>query len=217
MKEIVTYLQSISPMSTTISPLPNRYSRLDDTISLFHKTLNSWNSETFIDDFDTISSHELQTNTLKLRTIVRLKNFKDTENYQPIMNLPSDDSDLLVHHDKEHMKFAKVILHVTNSDIVAVRSRCHINEIHLNSLKKTLSFNGFERAFTFAMCFSMTDLTQFDKKEHLQVENIIILITNLVSSDILIDVTETIVDHNNDIPNAILDNDLSSFFEHSIR
>ena len=60
-----------------------------------------------------------------------------------------------------------MILHVVdlgNVGISAVRSGCHGNDIHLDSSKESLSFDGFERVFARAVGLRMIDFTRLDKK-----------------------------------------------------
>ena len=132
---------------------------LDYIIRLFHKALNTRSSRAIIDDFDIVSSYELQTNFFEFRIIIRLKNLKDIEYCYSMINVINNKENLLVFHSKEHIKLAEVIFHVTDSFVFAVRSRRHIDEIDLHPLKKTCNNNEFERAFELIESLAIIDLT----------------------------------------------------------
>ena len=124
-------------MRTTVCPLPTGDPGLDGTIRLFDKALGTRSPRTAIDDFDTVSSHELQANSFELTTIIRLEDLKDTEYCYLMVDIVSNGRGLFILHTKEHIEFAKVVFHVTDLFVFAVRSGRYINEIDLHPLKET--------------------------------------------------------------------------------
>ena len=180
-----TYLQSIYPVRTTIGPLPCGDPGLDSTIRLFNEALGTRSPRATINDFDTVSSHELQANSFELPTIIRLEDLKDTEHRYPMVDIVSNRRSFLILHSKEHMELAEVVFHMTDPFVFAVRSGRHINEIDLHPLKETRDNNGFERSFRLTMGLAMTDLTQLDKEIDLLGRDTIVLIVDLGGSSIL--------------------------------
>ena len=179
------YLQCIYPISTTVYPLPVGDLDLDYTIRLFHKALGTRSPRATIDNFDTVSSHELQANSFKLPTIIRLEDLKDTEYCYPMVDIVGNRRGFLIPHTKEHMEFAEVVFHVTDPFVFAVRGGRHINEIDLHPLKEAYNNNRFERAFGLAVGLAMTDLTQFDKEIDLLGRDTIVFVVDLGGSSIL--------------------------------
>ena len=137
-------------MTTTICPLPAGDPGLNGTIRLLYKALGTRSPRAAIDDFDTVSSHELQANSFELTTIVRLEDLKDTECCYPMVDIVGNGRGLFILHTKEHMEFAEVVFHMTDPFVLTVRGGRHIDEIDLHPLKKTYNNNRFERAFGLA-------------------------------------------------------------------
>ena len=162
---------------------------LDNIIRLFHKALNTRSLRTIINNFDIVSSHELQANFFELCIIIRLKDLKDIEYCYSIMNVISNRESLLVFYNKEYIKLIEVIFHVTDSFVFVVRGKRHVDEIDLHSLKETCNNNKFERVFELIKSFAMINLTQFDEEIDLMNKDIIVFVVDLDDNGILIGMT----------------------------
>ena len=105
-----------------------------------------------------------------------------------IINVINNKENLLIFYSKEHIKLIKIIFHMTNSFIFAVRNKRHVDEIDLHFFKKTCNNNKFERVFEFIKSLAMIDFIQFNEEINLINKNIIIFVIDLNNNDILIDI-----------------------------
>lgn len=83
------------------------------------------------------------------------------------------------------MVLSEMILHMTDSDIIAIRGGRCINKINLNTLKGTRDHDGFKGACGLAVSLTMTDLKQLDKEIDLRTGNSAVLIVDHARSGVL--------------------------------
>ena len=92
---------------------------------------------------------------------------------------------LFILYYKEYIKFTKVVLHIIDLFVIAVRCRRYIDKINLHPLKEAQYNNRFKRAFGLTIGLTIIDLTQLNKEIDLRGRDTIVLVIDLGSSSIL--------------------------------
>lgn len=98
---------------------------------------------------------------------------------------------------------------MVNPHILTIRSRRYINQIDLNTLKQTCSYNRFQRPFGLVMGLFMADLIQLNQEIDLLSSDLIILSTDMDPSSMLSYMVQTIINSCNDVKDSILADYLS--------